>query len=161
MMKGVCLRYARNEDEAEDYLQEAFIRAFRSLDQFDGTGNLGAWLRKIAMNIGLEMYRKNKSIDLKIAGFSEQNRDEFELDTALSNLAMVDLVAKIQRLPLGFRTVFNLYAIEGYTHVEIAELLNISQGTSKSQYSRSKALLRTWIEAENIHELKQLKYAKG
>lgn len=161
MMKGVCLRYARDASEAEDYLQEAFLRAFKAIHKFDATGNLGGWLRTIAVNVGLEMYRKNKAIDLRLENYKHLQAPAIDLDTALEKMALDDLVKKIQQLPLGYRTVFNLYAIEGYTHDEIAQQLEISSGTSKSQYSRARTLLRQWIEEELEQEKKNMNYAKG
>ncbi|SFT89228.1 RNA polymerase sigma-70 factor, ECF subfamily [Lishizhenia tianjinensis] len=161
MMKGVCLRYARDASEAEDYLQEAFLRAFRAIHSFEPNGNLGGWLRTIAVNVGLEMYRKNKAIDLRLENYKHIQGDAIDLDTAFEKMALEDLVNKIQRLPLGYRTVFNLYAIEGYTHEEIAQQLEITSGTSKSQYSRARALLRQWIEEELENEKNRMNYAKG
>ncbi|MDX1445294.1 sigma-70 family RNA polymerase sigma factor [Lishizhenia sp.] len=161
MMKGVCLRYARDVSEAEDYLQEAFLRAFKSIHQLNPSGNLGAWLRTIAVNVGLEMYRKNKAIDLRLENYKHIQGNSVDLETAFEKMALEDLVKKIQRLPLGYRTVFNLYAIEGFNHEEIAQKLEISAGTSKSQYSRARSLLRQWIEEEEENEKNQMNYAKG
>lgn len=155
------MRYAKDQDEAEDLLQETFIRAFRSIEQFDGKGALGAWLRRISINVCLELYRKNKTLLQHLKNYGEENSDSYDLDNALKQLALEDLIDKIQKLPSGFRTVFNLYAIEGFNHNEIAELLNISVGTSKSQYSRARQILREKIEQEARIEHKLLNYAKG
>jgi len=157
MMKGVCLRYSKNETESEDLLQDSFIKAFDKLESYKNKGPLGGWLRKITVNTALEYYRKNKINTDPLTLVTE------EVDTtsdAIQHLELADLVLKIQQLPTGFRTVFNLYAIEGYTHKEIGELMSISDGTSKSQYSRAKKLLIKMIEDENQTELKNLKYAK-
>lgn len=161
MMKGVCLRYARDVSEAEDFLQEAFLRAFKSIHQLDATGNLGGWLRTIAVNVGLEMYRRNKAIDLRLENYKHIQGSSVDLETAFEKMVLEDLVQKIQRLPLGYRTVFNLYAIEGFNHEEIAQKLEISVGTSKSQYSRARGMLRQWIEEEEQNEENQMNYAKG
>jgi RNA polymerase sigma-70 factor (ECF subfamily) len=158
-MNGICLRYSKDKDEAEDLLQESFIRAFRNIKQFDGKGSLGAWLRRITINVCLEMYRKNKTRSEHIANYAIEIENDDSLDNALHNLAWENLIEKIQTLPLGFRTVFNLYAIEGFTHNEIADLLQISVGTSKSQYSRARQLLREKIENEALVEQKILGYA--
>src|SRR5690606_32324487 len=132
MMKGICLRYAANGDEAEDLLQEAFVRSFRSLESWSQKGPLGAWLRKITVNTALEQYRKNQSLKNLSTLFDQtENRLTIE-DSAIEQLELEDLLNKIQQLPSGFRTVFNLYAVEGYNHNEIGELLGISSGTSKS-----------------------------
>ena len=157
MMKGVCLRYSKNETEAEDVLQDSFIKAFDKLETFKNEGALGGWLRKITVNTALEFYRKNK-IDSQLLTDDIENIDD-EIN-AIQKLELDDLVFKIQQLPTGFRTVFNLYAIEGYNHKEIGELLSISNGTSKSQYSRAKRLLIKMIEDEKQIELNNLKYAK-
>jgi len=160
MMKGICLRYAANETEAEDILQESFIRAFKGLDGFSGKGALGAWLRMITVNTALEQYRKNKSLK-KIGELFDFSDYQLALgDDEIEQLELEDLLQKIQDLPTGFRTVFNLYAVEGYTHKEIGEKLGISDGTSKSQYSRARIMLRTMIEKELEIEKKRLNYAK-
>jgi len=156
-MKGVCLRYSKNEAEAEDLLQDSFIKAFDKLEQFKNKGPLGAWLRKLTVNTALELYRKHSINSQSLNLITEEVDNEFN---AIQKLELDDLVFKIQQLPTGFRTVFNLYAIEGYTHKEIGELLSISNGTSKSQYSRAKKLLVKLIEDEKQMELKNLKYAK-
>ncbi len=162
MMKGVCLRYAANETEAEDLLQEAFIRVFKNIAQFENTGPLGAWMRKLTINVALENYRKNKVAQLHLKGYSWSQAEEHHLDKALQNLQLEDLLKRIQNLPSGFRTIFNLYAIEGYNHQEIGQMLSISEGTSKSQYSRARAILRRSIEQEQEEETnKKINYARG
>ena len=161
MMNGVCLRYAANKEEAEDLLQESFVKAFQSLKTYKGEGALGGWLRRIAVNSALEQYRKNRA--LKNWGIKvEVNESQIQIgDEAIEQLALDDLLLKIQQLPKGFRTVFNLYAVEGYTHKEIGELLGISAGTSKSQYSRARIILRTMIQDEMKVEQKNLKYVNS
>lgn len=159
-LKGICLRYASCDSEADDLLQETYIRAFKSLEQYDGRGELGAWLRRIAVHVCLEVYRKNKRLRVHLAQFSLLKDQEAALDNALHEMNLKDLLHKIQQLPLGFRTVFNLYAIEGFNHPEIAKALSISEGTSKSQYSRARWLLRKMIEEESYVELNRLKYAR-
>jgi len=156
-MKGVCLRYSKNEAEAEDLLQDSFIKAFEKLDSFSHTGPLGAWLRKLTVNTALAHYRTFKTSSQPLTLITDEADDRID---AIQKLELDDLVSKIQQLPTGFRTVFNLYALEGYTHKQIGNLLSISDGTSKSQYSRAKKLLVKLIEDENQMELKNLKYAK-
>lgn len=160
MMNGICLRYAANKVEAEDVLQDAFVKAFKNLKAYSGKGPLGAWMRKIAVNTALEQYRSNKS--LKNFGLMiDVTEAKLEIDdNAIEQLELEDLLAKIQALPDGFRTVFNLYAVEGYTHKEIGEMLGISDGTSKSQYSRARVMLRDMIQQELDMERKKLSYAK-
>ena len=155
MMKGICLRYSNNETEAEDLLQESFIKAFNKLDTFYNNGALGGWLRKIAVNTALEHYRKNKN---KAVVLDLNQVDSLIPDNAIENLELEDLLKKIQSLPTGFRTVFNLYAVEGYNHREIGEMLSISEGTSKSQYSRARVMLRDMIAQDEL-QTKKVNYA--
>lgn len=160
MMKGICLRYAANEDEAEDILQEAFIQAFKKIDLYKGDGALGGWLRKITVNKALEQYRKNKSLKNLKEGFSHELESPVADDNIFDRLALEDLLKKIQQLPVGYRTIFNLYAVEGYTHKEIAELLDIAEGTSKSQFSRARNMLIEMITKQEQKEYLRLAYAK-
>jgi len=158
MMKGVCLRYAGNEQEAEDLLQDSFIKAFEKINTFKNTGSLGGWLRKLTVNTVLENFRKQK-IKTQSLELIDKEKESNNFNV-IQKLELEDLVCKVQKLPIGYRTVFNLYAIEGYNHIEIGELLNISSSTSKSQYSRAKKLLIKMIDEEKQIELNQLKYAK-
>ena len=149
-MKGICIRYAYNHEQAEDMLQEAFIRVFTKMHMYKSDGPLGAWIRRIVVNTAAEIYRKEK----KFLENSEIEGKEYEFrlnDFIIEQLAADDLLEKIQKLPDGYRVVFNLYAIEGYSHKEIAEQLNISENTSKSQYSRARAAIRKMIENEIIY----------
>lgn len=148
MMNGICLRYGSNQVEAEDILQDSFVKAFKNLDRYKSDGPLGAWMRKITVNTALEQYRKNKSLKNYAIMLDVSETSIVIEDGAIETLELEDLLEKIQALPNGFRTVFNLYAVEGYNHKEIGELLNISEGTSKSQYSRARLLLRTMIQEE-------------
>ena len=159
-MKGVCLRYASCEEEANDLLQESMIRCFSNLNKYEKSGALGAWMRRVTVNVCLEMYRKNKTMNEHLSRYATENEGDDYLDNALQVMALYALLRKIQCLRTGFRTVFNLYAIEGMTHPEIAEALSVTVGTSKSQYSRARQLLREMIEKENEQELMLLKYAK-
>jgi RNA polymerase sigma factor (sigma-70 family) len=159
MMKGICLRYAGNEFEAEDVLQEAFIKIFRNLDSWSSQNPLGAWIRKITINTALEQYRKNKSQKSMAVVYDMKEANPLCEDHAIENLNMEDLLKKIQKLAPGFRTVFNLYAIEGYNHAEIGEIMGTSEGTSKSQYSRARVLIRQMIDEDVLNENKNLNYA--
>lgn len=146
-MMGVCLRYCDNHEEAEDVVQNGFISVFQNLESFKGSGSLEGWVRKIMVNTALSNIRKNKKLKLNI----ELDSVEFMLPSVSyinENFAAKDLLKIIQTLPTGFRTVFNLYAIEGFSHKEIGELLGISEGTSKSQYSRAKTHLQKIINRE-------------
>lgn len=147
-MMGLCMRYAGSVPEAEDMLQEGFVRVFKRIDSYNGSGQLGAWVRKVILNSALMHYRKNKKhtlhVDIEEVGYMlESAEDSFQ------QLSAQDLMGMIQELPAGCRVVFNLYAVEGYSHREIAERLEVSEGTSKSQYSRARSLLRDMIEKDN------------
>lgn len=141
----LCLRYAANRQEAEDWLQDAFVRAFADLAQYRGGGPLGAWLRKVSLNTVLQNLRKKKAFftDTDISTFSDSR--EAEDVHILADIDAQRLIALMQKLPDGYRTVFNLYVIEGYNHEEIASMLGIQSGTSKSQLSKAKAMMRNLL----------------
>jgi len=160
MMKGICLRYAANEAEAEDILQEAFIQAFKKLEMYSGKGALGGWMRKITINKALEQYRKNKSLKNTKDNYLDNRLDHPDDDNIFSQLGLADLLTKMQQLPVGYRTIFNLYAVEGYKHSEIGEMLGIAEGTSKSQFSRARKMLIEMIKNEEQNENIRLAYAK-
>jgi RNA polymerase sigma-70 factor (ECF subfamily) len=151
MLFGVCLRYAQHRQEAEDLLQEGMIVIYRDLYQYKPIGALGAWLRRVMVNVCLQHIRKrNRIIDTtSLEKFGEQ----FETDEDLfSQFRARALVKMIQKLPPGYRMVFNLYVLEGNSHQEIADLLGISINTSKSQLSRAKATLRKMLEKKFVDE---------
>jgi len=139
LMFGVCLRYTDNRDDAQDILQEGFIRVFKHIHSFRGEGSFEGWVRRIMVHTSIEHYRRHSRyfmVDVKEAG-------EVKLDSeAMSDLGRDEILGLIQELPPGYRTVFNLYAVEGYSHQEVADMLGISAGTSKSQLSRAKRLLQ-------------------
>lgn len=143
-MLGVCLRYSENQEEAEDVLQNGFITVFQNIETFKSLGSFEGWVRKIMVNTALTNIRKNKKFKQNI----ELDSVTYMLPSTnhvAENFAANDLLKVIKTLPPGFRTVFNLYAIEGYSHKEIGDMLNISEGTSKSQYARAKAHLQKMI----------------
>lgn len=147
-MYAVCLRYASNTEEAQDILQEGFIKIFRKLGSFRGEGSFEGWIRRIFVNTAIEHFRRRRY--LQPVSEKEENTIEGKNVSALDGLAEKDILALIQELSPGYRTVFNMYVIEGYSHKEIGEMLGISEGTSKSQLSRAKVILqemvRTFIE---------------
>ena len=149
-MMGVCLRYAQDGEEAQDVLQMGFIKVFEKLHMYNFKGSLEGWIRKIIVNTALDTIRKNKKfmndIEMDKVDYQLQNHSENAIDTMSAN----DLLKIIQEMPTGFRTVFNMFAIEGYSHKEIAEQLNISVNTSKSQYSRARAYLQKIIIEEKV-----------
>ncbi|WEK35411.1 MAG: sigma-70 family RNA polymerase sigma factor [Candidatus Pseudobacter hemicellulosilyticus] len=143
-MYAVCLRYANNPNDAQDLLQEGFIKVFRNLHRFRAEGSFEGWMRRVFVNTSIEHYRK-KSAHLATVSEKEENTIEDMDVTALDQLAEKDIVAIIQELSPGYRTVFNLYVVEGYSHKEIGEMLGISEGTSKSQLARAKGILQKKI----------------
>ena len=142
---GVCLRYAANEAEAEDMFQEGMLTIFQNLYQYRPIGSFKGWLKKVMVNCCLQVLRSKKNIFT--VTLMDQQLNAVEESSAYENPITEEMLLKfIQQLPIGYRTVFNLYVIEGYTHQEIGQYLNISANTSKSQLSRAKKLLRSLIE---------------
>jgi len=143
---GVCMRYSTDKAEAEDILQESLLKIYFNIKDFSGTGSFTGWLRKIAVNTAITHYHKNLKyryhIDIDEYVSVETGITSFEEDFFTSD----ELYKVLNELPTGYRMVFNLYAVEGYKHKEIAEILNIDTNTSKSQYSRAKAVLRGKLE---------------
>ena len=148
-MLGVAIRYIKDKERAEDVLQDAFIKVFKNLKKFKHDGSLEGWIRRIVVNTALDQLRKNK----KRQGDVELDDSFLELTTnnfTEERLQAESLMKIVQQLPDGYRTVFNLFAIEGYSHKEIAKKLNITENTSKSQYSRAKSVLREILNKLNI-----------
>jgi len=148
-MMGVCLRYMKSTDEAEDVLQEGFIKVFSKLSGFQRNGSLEGWVRRIMVNTALDQIRKNEKFS-NSSSISDQLY-KFQIDDyTFENLAAEDLLAMINAMPDGYKVVFNMFAIEGYSHKEISNTLGISENTSKSQYSRARAFLREKLEVQNV-----------
>ncbi|MBN3036194.1 MAG: sigma-70 family RNA polymerase sigma factor [Bacteroidales bacterium] len=151
-MYGICLRFAGNEMEANDILQEGFIKVFTKLRDFRNEGSLEGWIRRTIINTAINFYRRN----LRYASMADvdevEPRDDHH-EGILDLLSREELLDMIRSLPQGYRTVFNLNVIEGYTHKEIGEMLQISDNTSKSQLARAKSLLRKKILAMNREKL--------
>ncbi len=144
-MFGLCMRYARDRAEAEDLLQEGFLKVYSDLYQYKPTGPLGGWIRRVMINVALQHIRKKKHLFSDIP--LENLANDFQTtEDIFGEFRAKALVGMIQQLPVGFKTVFNLYVIEGYSHAEISQKLNISVNTSKSQLSRAKAQLRKMLE---------------
>ena len=148
-MLGVCLRYAKNKEQAEDVLQDGFVKVFSNLEKFSGEGSLEGWVRRIMVNTSLDQIRKEAKLQNNISwddvDFKIEN-DSFILEGLMAE----DLMKLINAMPQGYKMVFNLFAIEGYSHKEIATELNISENTSKSQYSRARAYIQTKLEELGI-----------
>jgi RNA polymerase sigma factor (sigma-70 family) len=139
---GVCLRYASDKAEAEDILQDSFLKIFFNIKDYSGTGSFIGWLRKIAVNTAITHYHKHLKfryyVEIEEFVSVESGISSFEEDLFTSD----ELFRVLNELPAGYRMVFNLYAVEGYKHKEIAKMLDIDTNTSKSQYSRAKAAIR-------------------
>jgi RNA polymerase sigma-70 factor (ECF subfamily) len=146
LLLGVCLRYATDKAEAEDILQDSFLKIFFSIKDYKRSGSFIGWLRKIAVNTAITHYHKNLKyryhIEIEEYVSVETGVTSFEEDFFTSD----ELYKVLNELPTGYRMVFNLYAVEGYKHKEIAEMLGIDTNTSKSQYSRAKSVIRDKLE---------------
>ncbi len=142
-MFAICLRYSANPDNAKDMLQEAFIRVFDRLDKFRFEGSFEGWLKRVAVTTCLDFNKK-----LKSEPYSEEIENFTQLGseaTVFSHMGARDLIALLQKLPAGYRMVFNLYAIEGYGHAEIAQMLEINENTSKTQLFKARKMLQTFV----------------
>lgn len=143
---GVCMRYCTDKAEAEDILQDSLLKIYFNIKDYSGTGSFTGWLRKVAVNTAITHYHKNLKhryhIDIDEYVSVETGITSFEEDFFTSD----ELYKVLNELPAGYRMVFNLYAVEGYKHKEIAEILKIDTNTSKSQYSRAKAVIRDKLE---------------
>lgn len=142
-MYAVCLRYMGNSDDAQDILQEGFIKVFRNLEKFRGDGSFEGWLRRIFVNTAIEQIRKRKT-DLSLT--EKEEVIELKAVSALDNINEKDLLQIVSELSPGYRTVFNMYVVEGFNHKEISEALGISEGTSKSQLARARMILQEKIK---------------
>lgn len=148
-MFAVCYRYAHNREDAEDMLQEGFIKVFSQIHKFENRGALEGWIRRIMIHTCINILKKNKrfneSVDL-IHATSLHTREE----SIPSIVQAKEVVECIRLLPMGYRTVLNLYAIEGFSHKEIASILDVEESTSRSQYTRAKAMLEDILVKKNI-----------
>lgn len=148
LMMGICLRYASNREEARDVLQEGFVKIFEKVDQYDEAYSFVGWMKRVMVNNAIDNYRRAAKMPM--------NDDESLLVNesvdadVFAGMGYEEIIKLIQRLPTGYRTVFNLYVIEGFTHKEIGEQLGIAEGTSKSQLNKAKLMLRKKIEELNM-----------
>jgi RNA polymerase sigma factor (sigma-70 family) len=150
-MLSVCYRYAPNREDAEDMLQEAFIKVFTQIHTFQNKGAFEGWIRRIIVHTCINLLKKhkkfNESLDLAQASYLQVKEE-----TIPSIMQAKQVTECIRLLPIGYRTVLNLYAIEGYSHKEIATMLDIEESTSRSQYTRAKAMLESLLVKKNILE---------
>lgn len=145
-MMAICARYAYTSFEAEDIFHEAFVKVFKHIENFTGQGSFEGWMKHIFVNTAITFYHRNKKhyhqeSEAQIA----ENASPVEPEI-ISSLRMDELMALINRLPEGYRMVFNLFAIEGYNHKEIADMLGINEGTSKSQLAKARMLLKKYLQ---------------
>ncbi len=150
---GICRRYMKDERDAEEVLTNGFMKIFENISKYKGEGSFEGWMKRIQVNEALMYIRKNRQM------FLEVDIDTTQLDTGFSwtqnDMETEELLKVIQALPVGYRTVFNMYAIEGFSHKEIADKLEISENTSKSQLSRARALLQTKVQTRNQFKQKR------
>jgi RNA polymerase sigma factor (sigma-70 family) len=142
-MYSVCMRYAGDSNKADDLMQEGFIKVYKNIGKFRGEGSFEGWVRRIFVNACIEQFRKNTTLyaiqETEVKGY------EYYGDNALEQLKEEDILKMVSELSPGYRTVFNMYVIEGFAHKEIGEMLDISEGTSKSQLARARYLLQRKI----------------
>jgi RNA polymerase sigma-70 factor (ECF subfamily) len=150
-MLGVCYRYANNRADAEDMLQEGFIRVFSQIHQYRNEGSLEGWIRKVIVHTCINVLKKNRKfydcVDISIADHLET-----KIASVYAMMQTRHIIECIRLLPIGYRTVLNLYAIEGYSHREIARILEIEEGTSRSQYARAKIMLESILLKRGVIE---------
>jgi len=143
-MYGVCLRYSGNSEDANDLLQEGFIKVFKNLEKFRSEGSFEGWIRRIFVNTSIEHFRKKVKL-YNVTEVQENTIEDFDL-SVLDTLAEKDIMMLINGLSPGYKTVFNMHVVEGYSHKEIAAMLGINEGTSKSQLARAKGVLKKSLE---------------
>lgn len=141
---GCCLKYAPNEQEAQDILQDSFITIFEKIEQFKGKGSFEGWCKRIAINTALQRYRGAQVY--KLEDTTNLQEELVEVDS-IEDISIDELLRMIQQLPDRYRMVFSMYSLDGYNHKEIADLMNISEGTSKSNLSRARQSLQQTINA--------------
>jgi len=157
-MLGVCYRYTKSVDDAEDVLQDGFVKVFRNLHQFKYEGELGAWIRRIMVTTALNFLKKNSRYNRDLA-FDNESLHPVADDDPVIKITGKELADLIRQLPIGYQTIFNMHAVEGFSHVEIGKLMGINEGTSRSQYARARALLISWIKKNDEVNLKTGLYA--
>jgi RNA polymerase sigma-70 factor (ECF subfamily) len=151
VMMGVCYRYTKSVADAEDVLQEGFIKVFRNLRQYKGDGELGAWIRRIMVTTAINYLKKNARYQSELV-FTDEPLHAVSTDDPELRMEAKELAALVRQLPPGYQTIFNLHAVEGYTHVQIGTMLGIQEGTSRSQYARARALLISWLQRNDQYK---------
>jgi len=158
-MLAICYRYTKSMADAEDVLQEGFVKVYLNLHQYKFEGELGGWIRRIMVTTAINFLKRNARYQSELV-FPEEHlhvaTNDHNPEVKLEAKELADI---IRQLPPGYQTIFNLYAVEGYNHVEIGKILGIRESTSRSQYARARALLIQWIEQKNS-DVKKFVYAK-
>ena len=154
IMLGICYRYTKSIKDAEDVLQEGFVKVFLNLKQYRHEGELGGWIRRIMVTTALNFLKRNRNYRDQMY-FPPEHLHPVVSDDPAVLLQAKDIAELIRQLPPGYQAIFNLHAIEGYSHVEIGELLGITDGTSRSQYARARALLISWLERYSTENKKE------
>lgn len=147
---SICLKYSRNATEAQDNLQDAFITIFKSIKQYKHRGSFEGWMKRITVNTVLQKYRKERVFEI----VNEERIEDPEVEIEESNITLDFLLQIIQELPDRYRLVFNLYVLDGYSHKDISEMLDITTGTSKSNLARARMILKNKIEEYNLAQVK-------
>ncbi len=162
-MKGICMRYTRDNDQAMDIVQDGFIKAFNSLERYTGIGSFEGWMRRIIVNLCIDRFRKMKRDFIllddgaSLENYEEETEDnQNEEDNEIYNITQEQIVEAMQQLSPAYRTVFNLYVFENYSHQDIAEALEISIGTSKSNYAKARKNMKKLLSKtlQNKYEQK-------
>ena len=147
VMMSVCVRYVNDRETARDLLQDGFIKLFTKIDSYSGTGSFGGWIRRIFVTTALEYLRQNDALKQSESIEEYSNYIENNDVGVLEKISVDDLMACISELSDGYRIIFNLYAIEGYSHAEIAKTLNIAEATSRSQFMRARRILQKNVQS--------------
>jgi len=156
-MLGVCVRYTNDYEKAKDVLHEGFIKIFTKVNTYSGEGSFNGWMRRIFITTALEFLRSDKIWQHFEIVDHEESIEEFE-NSAVEKLSVEEILKCISELPKGCQLVFNMFAIEGYTHAEIARTLNINEASSRSQFARAKKSLQDKIQKINIYKSSKNKY---
>ena len=159
---GICMRYAKSKAEAEDVLLMGFTRIYKKIKQFSGQGSFEGWMRRIMVNVAIDNFRKNQKYYYH-EDIEETYATSMPTDEIPDTFSTEEILRTIQQLPTGYRIVFNLFAIEGYSHKEIAEILGVSESTSKTQLLKARKKLRSqlsWLQQPQTNSAKSYKRTK-
>jgi RNA polymerase sigma factor (sigma-70 family) len=148
-MMGVCMRYLKEEEKAQDALQDGFVKIFSKLSDYKNEGVFEAWIRRVMVNTCLDQLRRDAKFKTDVSMDDVAYKMEYQ-DFIVERMMAEDLMKMVQKMPTGYRVVFNMFAIEGFSHQEIADHLGITESTSKSQYLRARAYLRERIEKKEV-----------